>query len=142
VKAAIDQRIISDVSLIPSTKEVKNHKRRSHFIRETRGKEGSGRGPGFHPQALRDGHARRVPGLSLSQGNPLHASTIIIVPAREDRVTRAQARRNGWIRMSSLACTPSCNREDSFRLLQAYPWTRNSGKVARLLTNYIPLRNG
>jgi len=29
-----------------------------------------------------------------------------------------------------------------FRLLQAYPWTRNSGKVARLLTNYILLRNG
>jgi hypothetical protein len=29
-----------------------------------------------------------------------------------------------------------------FRLLQAYPWNRNSGKVARLLTNYILLRNG
>jgi Fic family protein len=29
-----------------------------------------------------------------------------------------------------------------FRLLQAYPWTRNSGKVARLLTNYILLSNG
>jgi Fic family protein len=27
-----------------------------------------------------------------------------------------------------------------FRLLQAYPWTQNSGKVARLLTNYILLR--
>jgi hypothetical protein len=29
-----------------------------------------------------------------------------------------------------------------FRLLQAYPWTRNSGKVARLLSNYILLRSG
>ena len=29
-----------------------------------------------------------------------------------------------------------------FKLLSAYPWTKNTGKVARLLTNYILLSNG
>jgi len=35
LKAAIDQRIISDVSLIPMYEEVKNHKLAVDFIRET-----------------------------------------------------------------------------------------------------------
>jgi Fic family protein len=29
-----------------------------------------------------------------------------------------------------------------FRLLNIYPWTKNSGKVARLLMNYILIRHG
>ena len=29
-----------------------------------------------------------------------------------------------------------------FRLLSAYPWTKNSGKVARLLMNFILIRHG
>jgi Fic family protein len=29
-----------------------------------------------------------------------------------------------------------------FRLLSTYPWTKNSGKVARLLMNFILLRHG
>ena len=29
-----------------------------------------------------------------------------------------------------------------FRLLQAYPWTKNTGKVARLLMNIVLLRGG
>ena len=29
-----------------------------------------------------------------------------------------------------------------FRLLTAYPWTKNSGKVARLLMNFILIRHG
>ena len=54
LKAAIDQRIISDVTLIPMYEEVRNHKTAVDFVREaSRREEAAGRRPRSRPQALR-----------------------------------------------------------------------------------------
>ena len=83
-------------------------------------------------------------GLSLPEGEP--ASPALLSrdrAAREDHATRCASCRSGWSRPNTATCTRSWPASRlQFRLLAAYPWTKNTGKVARLLTNYILISNG
>ena len=147
LKAAVDQRIISDVTLIPMYEEVRSHKQAVDFIREASQppKEAARGRPRAGAEALRDRHARcGRQGLPLPQGEP--ASPALLSrdrAAREDRVQDAQARRSGWSRPSTATCTRSWQASRlQFRCWPPTPGPRTPGKVARLLTNYILISNG
>jgi len=122
LKAAIDQRIISDVSLIPMYEEVRNHKLAVDFIRRPRVKKASGRGPGVHPSALRMVTPDAVPkGCPYRKENPLTDSTIMRSRHREDRVQDAQAR--GLVGVDGVRhhALHRAKREDPVPPSQAYP---------------------
>jgi Fic family protein len=145
LKAAIDQRIISDVSLIPMYEEVKNHKVAVDFIRET---AQSKKAPGVDLDFIRKLYAMVTPdavpkGCPYRKENPLHRLYYheIVPPEKIGYKMRKLAEWLDSDEFTRMHAVVQCVKIQ-FRLLQAYPWTRNSGKVARLLTNYILLRNG
>ena len=145
LKAAIDQRIIRDVSLIPMYEEVKNHTLAVDFIRET---AGSRKSPTVDLEFIRKLYAMITPdaiakGCPYRKENPLHRLYYheIVPPEKIGYKMRKLAEWLESVEFSRMhAIVQSVKIQ--FRLLQAYPWTRNSGKVARLLSNYILLRSG
>jgi Fic family protein len=145
LKAAIDHRIISDVTLIPMYQEVKNHKSAVDFIREVaRAKKP----PQVDLDFIRKLYGLVTPdavakGLPYRKENPLHRLYYHEIAAPE-KIVYKMRKLAEWLDSSEFSNLHSvikaCRLQ--FRLLQAYPWTQNSGKVARLLTNYILLRDG
>lgn len=145
LKAAIDKRIISDVSLIPMYEEVKNHKLAVDFIRET---ARSKKTPDLDLEFIRKLYAMVTPdavskGFPYRKENPLHRLYYHEI-APPEKIGYKMRKLAEWLESAEFARMHSIVQsvKVQFRLLQAYPWTRNSGKVARLLTNYILLRNG
>ena len=109
LKAAIDKKIISDVSLIPMYEEIKNHKAAIEWVRQTAravGRRGTRRQeerqgeeePHHHrdaQDAALDADARgKSEGQSLSQGQP---AASLVLPrdraARQDHAAHEEARR-------------------------------------------------
>jgi Fic family protein len=145
LKAAIDQRIISDVSLIPMYEEVRNHKAAVDFIRET---ARSRKPPAVDLEFIRRLYAMVTPdavpkGCPYRKENPLHRLYYHEITPPE-KIGYKMRKLADWLESTEFAIMHSIVQsvKIQFRLLQAYPWNRNSGKVARLLTNYILLRNG
>ena len=145
LKAAIDKRIISDVTLIPMYEEVKNHKLTVDFIRET---ARSRKAPGVDLELIRRLYAMVTPdavpkGCPYRKENPLHRLYYHEI-APPDKIAYKMRKLAEWLESAEFARMHPIVQgvKLQFRLLQAYPWIRNSGKVARLLTNYILLRSG
>jgi len=145
LKAAIDQRIISDVSLIPMYEEVKNHKLAVDFIRET---ARSRKPVDVDLEFIRKLYAMVTPdaaakGYPYRKENPLHRLYYHEI-APPEKIAYKMRKLAEWLESAEFAALHTVVKavKVQFRLLQAYPWTRNSGKVARLVTNYILLRNG
>ena len=79
------------------------------------------------PRAARTGRKTRCTGSTITRSRRPRRSPTRCASCEE------------WLESpSSRTCTRSLAATRlQFRLLAAYPWTKNSGKVARLLTNYI-----
>jgi Fic family protein len=145
LKAAIDQRIISDVSLIPMYEEVKNHKVAVDFIREA---VGSKKPPEVDLELVRKIYAILTPeavakGCPYRKENPLHRLYYHEI-APPEKIGYKMRKIADWLvspEYSNLHPIAQATRLQ-FRLLSAYPWTKNSGKVARLVANYILIRAG
>jgi Fic family protein len=145
LKAAIDQRIISDVSLIPMYQEVKNHKLAVDFIRET---ARSKKPVEVDLEFIRKLYAMVTPdavakGCPYRKENPLHRLYYHEITPPE-KIPYKMRKLAEWLESSEFAGLHTIVKgvKIQLRLLQAYPWTQNSGKVARLLTNYLLLQNG
>jgi Fic family protein len=112
LKAAIDQRIISDVSLIPM----------------------------YYAMVTPDAVAKGCP---YRKENPLHRLYYHEITPPE-KIPYKMRKLAEWLESSEFAGLHTIVKgvKIQLRLLQAYPWTQNSGKVARLLTNYLLLQNG
>jgi Fic family protein len=143
LKAAIDQRIISDVSLIPTYEEVRTHKRAADYLRDL---AKSKKPPAADLEFIRKIYAMVTPeaaakGCPYRKENPLHRLYYHEICAPEKIVY--QMRRLGeWLESQEFASLHPvvAGTRLQLKLLRAYPWTKNTGKVARLLTNYILLR--
>ena len=145
LKAAIDQRIISDVSLIPMYEEVKNHKLAVDFIREI---AHSKKPVEVDLELIRKLYAMVTPdavakGCPYRKENPLHRLYYHEI-APPEKIAYKMRKLAEWLESAEFSSLHTVAKavKVQFRLLQAYPWTRNSGKVARLLTNFLLLRHG
>jgi len=145
LKAAIDQRIISDVSLIPMYEEVRNHKSAVDFIRETARLK---KAPDVDLEFIRKLYAMVTPdavakGCPYRKENPLHRLYYHEI-APPEKIGYKMRKLGEWLESAEFASMHPILQgvKVQFRLLQAYPWTQNSGKVARLLSNYLLLRAG
>jgi Fic family protein len=143
LKAAIDQRIISDVSLIPTFEEVRAHKQAAVYLRDlARSKK---------PAALNIEFIRKLYGMvtpdAVAKGcpyrkeNPLHRLYYHEICPPE-KIVQQMRKLDEWLESSDFASLHPvvAGTHLQLKLLRAYPWTKNTGKVARLLTNYVLLR--
>jgi Fic family protein len=145
LKAAIDQRIISDVSLIPMYEEVKNHKVAVDFIREA---VTSKKPPEVDLELIRKIYGILTPesvakGCPYRKENPLHRLYYHEI-APPEKIGYKMRKIADWLaspEYSNLHPIAQAARLQ-FKILAAYPWTKNSGKVARLVANYILIRAG
>lgn len=143
LKAAIDQRIISDVSLIPTYEEVRTHKRAADYLREL---AGSKKPPAVDLDFIRKIYAMVTPeagarGCPYRRENPLHRLYYHEICAPE-KIGYQMRKLGEWLESPEFASLHPvvAGSRVQLRLLRAYPWTKNTGKVARLLTNYVLLR--
>jgi Fic family protein len=145
LKAAIDQRIISDVTLIPMYEEVRNHKLAVDFVREA---NTSKKPVAIDLELVRKLYAILTPeaaakGYPYRRENPLHRLYYHEIAAPE-KISYKMRKLGEWMESDEFQELHPITRATKahFRLLATYPWTKNSGKVARLLMNYILLRHG
>ena len=147
LKAAIDQRIISDVTLIPMYEEVRLHKQALDWVREASRADGKKAIP-VDLELIRKLYGIITPeaaakGYPYRRENPLHRLYYHEIAA-PDKITPKMRKLGEWMDSDEFADLHPVVRATKahFRLLSIYPWTKNSGKVARLLMNFILLRHG
>jgi Fic family protein len=146
LKAAIDQRIISDVTLIPMYEEVRNHKLAVDFVRES---HGAGKKPiPIDLELVRKLYAILTPeaaakGYPYRRENPLHRLYYHEIAAPE-KIAYKMRKLGEWLESEEFRDLHPITRATKahYKVLSTYPWTKNSGKVARLLMNFMLLRHG
>ena len=152
LKAAIDQRIISDVTLIPMYEEVRLHKQALDWVREQSpiaGKNVSGKkAMPVDQELIRKLYAMLTPdaaakGYPYRRENPLHRLYYHEI-APPDKIAQKMRKLGEWMESDEFQDLHPITRATRahYRLLKIYPWTKNSGKVARLLMNFVLLRHG
>jgi len=147
LKAAIDQRIISDVTLIPMYEEVRVHKQALDFVRDAARTNGK-KGIPVDLELVRKLYALLTPeaaakGYPYRRENPLHRLYYHEI-ATPDKIAYRMRKLGEWLDSDEFQDLHPVTRATKahFRLLNIYPWTKNSGKVARLLMNFILVRHG
>jgi Fic family protein len=145
LKAAIDQRIISDVTLIPMYEEVRNQKTAVDFVRDA---NNSKKPIPIDLELVRKLYAILTPeaaakGYPYRRENPLHRLYYHEIAAPE-KISYKMRKLGEWLESEEFQELHPITRATKahFRLLNTYPWTKNSGKVARLLMNFILIRHG
>src|SRR3954449_12782980 len=145
LKAAIDQRIISDVSLIPMYEEVKNHKVAVDFIRES---VHAKKPPAVDIELVRKIYGILTPeavakGCPYRKENPLHRLYYHEI-APPEKIGYKMRKIADWLESSEFVNLHPIAQATrlQFKVLTAYPWTKHSGKVARLVANYILIKAG
>ena len=158
LKAAIDQRIISDVTLIPMYEEVRLHKQALDWVRENapvseRATEKTGKLTVKKPipvdlELVRHLYAMLTPeaaakGHPYRKENPLHRLYYHEIAA-PDKIAPRMKKLGEWLESDEAADLHPIRRATKahYKVLTIYPWTKNSGKVARLVMNFILLRHG
>jgi hypothetical protein len=145
LKAAVDSRIISDVTLIPMYEEVRCFKRAVDFIREA---ARSRKPPAVDLELVKHFYGMVTPeavakGLPYRKENPLHRLYYHDI-ALPDKIPNKMKKLGEWLasaEFTQLHPVVAASRLQ-FKILAAYPWTKNSDKVARLMTNFILIREG
>jgi Fic family protein len=150
LKAAIDQRIISDVTLIPMYEEVRNHKLAVDFVREGQNTaQGAAKKPvPIDLELVRKLYAILTPeaaakGYPYRRENPLHRLYYHEIAAPE-KISYKMRKLGEWLESEEFRDLHPITRATKahFKVLSTYPWTKNSGKVARLLMNFMLIRHG
>ncbi len=152
LKAAIDKMIISDVSLIPSYTDIKNHKDAIDMVREISKR----RRLVFDLELIKKIHltlnaeeiiprnckTTRIPG-QYRKDNPLHRLYFHEI-APPEKISYRMRKLVEWLGSDDAKRMPPIKRaaKAHFRLISVFPWPRHSGKVARLLMNSILMRAG
>ncbi len=145
LKAAVDSRIISDVSLIPMFEEVRCHKQAVDFLRDAVKQK---KPPTVDLEFIRKLYAMITPdaaakGCPYRKENPLHRLYYHEI-ATPEKIQPKMKKIEEWLESSEFQSLHPvlAGSRLQWRLLSAYPWTKNTGKVARLVTNYILLQAG
>jgi Fic family protein len=157
LKAAIDKKIFSDVSLIPMYEEIKNHKAAIELVRQTarswaqerieNGKKGKKKNQ-ITLDTLKTLHSVLTPeeklkGNPYRKDNPLHRLYFHEI-AQPDKILLRLKKLIEWFDEDEFHHMHPVERaaRAHYRLMAIYPWPKNSGKVARLMMNLMLLRDG
>jgi Fic family protein len=152
LNSAINKRIISDVSLIPAYEEIKNQKVAIEWARATAAqslKQPARKRKGtITVDTLKHIHALLTPEEKL-KGNPYRKETPLHrlyfhEIATPDKIQARMKKFTEWLDEDETLEMHPVERaaRAHFRLMAIFPWSKNSGKASRLLTNYLLLRDG
>ncbi|HZS35673.1 MAG TPA: Fic family protein [Polyangia bacterium] len=155
LKAAIDKKIISDVSLIPMYEEIKNHKAAIEMVRQMartwaaeRHDKKARRKNQITIDTLKLLHSALTPeekakGNPYRKDNPLHRLYFHEI-AQPDKIAIKMRKLIEWLDEEETQHIHPVERaaRAHYRLMAIFPWPKNSGKVARLLMNLMLLRDG
>lgn len=148
LKAAIDKKIISDVTLIPMYEEIKNHKAAIEWVREQAAQPLKKRKGSITIDTLKQMYAMVTPeevpkGCPYRKDNPLHRLYFHEI-ATPDKILARMKKLVEWLDEEETQHMHPVERASRahFRFMSIFPWTRNSGRVARLLMNMLLLRDG
>jgi Fic family protein len=144
LKAAIDRKIISDVTLIPMYEEIKAHK---SAITEVRAMADKRRQP-ISLETLKRIYLLCTPeaaakGAPYRKDNPLHRTYYHEI-APPEKISYRMRKLVEWLDTDEARRTHPVHlaAKAHYRLLAIYPWPRNNGRVARLLQNLVLVRAG
>ncbi len=155
LKAAIDKKIISDVTLIPMYEEIKYHKAAIELVRQMgrawaveRHDKKVKRKNQVTLETLKQFHSvltpeEKIKGNPFRKDNPLHRLYFHEI-AQPDKIAAKLKKLLEWLDEDETAHMHPVERaaRAHFRLMAVFPWPKNSGKVARLLMNLLLLRDG
>ena len=150
IRDALDRKIISDVSLVNLYEEIRNHKTAIDFVKEKTAKHAQvKKKTGLVTiELIKQLHEILTPedkskGNPYRKDNPLHRAYFHEI-ATPDKIPLRMRKLCEWLdeeeadEIHPLARAATMH----FRLMAIYPWTKNSGKVSRLLMNLLLLREG
>lgn len=147
LKSAIDKDVVSDVSLIPTYDEIRAHKNAIDFVRENASIK---KKVPITVELLRKLQELLSPeDLEPKEGTwrketPVHRLYFHDIAA-PDKIGAEMKKLNDWLIDPETKKTTTPLRLASklhFRLMQIYPFTKHSGKLARLAMNLVLLRAG
>jgi Fic family protein len=158
LKAAIDKKIISDVTLIPMYEEIKNHKAAIELVRQMARAWAAERHDHKHKAAKKKNHItldtlkllhsaltpeEKVKGNPYRKDNPLHRLYFHEI-AQPDKIAMRMRKLVEWFDEEETQHLHPVERaaRAHYKLMSIFPWPKNSGKVARLLQNLLLLRDG
>jgi Fic family protein len=155
LKAAIDKKIISDVTLIPMYEEIKNHKAAIEQVRQLartwaaeRHDKKARKKNQITLDTLKLLHSLLTPeekakGDPYRKDNPLHRLYFHEI-AQPDKIALKLRKLVEWLDEEETQHLHPVERaaRAHYRLMAIFPWPKNSGKVARLLMNLMLLRDG
>jgi Fic family protein len=144
IKAAIDKKIISDVTLIPSYEEIKAFKAAIEWSNE----HAANKKKGVNLETIRKLYSILTPdevakGIPYRKDNPLHRLYYHEI-SPPDKITQRMKKLGEWMEEDSTRRMHPVERaaRAHFKLMNIYPWTQNTGRVARLLSNIMLAREG
>ncbi len=155
LKAAIDKKIISDVTLIPMYEEIKNQKTAIEKARqfgrqlaqERPDKKGRRKNP-FTIELFKQLHTWLLPdegerGNPFRKDNPLHRLYFHEI-AQPDKIAVRLRKLVEWIELDETQMLHPIERaaRAHYQFMAVYPWPKNSGKVGRLFMNLLLMRDG
>ncbi len=145
LKSAIDKDVVSDVSLIPTYDEIRAHKSAIDFVRECAANK---KKVAVNVELLLKLHEVLSPDDpearegAWRKETPVHRLYFHDIAAPE-KIAGEMKKLDEWLQDPETRKTTSPLRLASklhFKLMQIYPFTRQSGKLARLAMNLILLR--
>src|SRR4029077_14410368 len=135
---------ISDVSLIPSYEEIKAFKNAMEWSNEY----AANRKKPINLETIRKLYGILAPdevvkGLPYRKDNPLHRLYYHEI-SQPDKITARMKKLGEWLEEDSTKRMHPVERaaRAHFKLMAIYPWTLNTGRVARVLSNLILARDG
>lgn len=145
LKCAIDQEIVSDVSLIPTYDEIRAHKAAIELVYELAGKK---RSP-LSLETIKRVYAALTPSVGdvklvrYRKETPLHRLYFHEI-APPEKISYRMRRLVEWMgspqakNMNPIKLAAKLH----YRLMHIYPFPKSSGKLARLVMNLVLLRHG
>ena len=144
IKAAIDKNIISDVSLIPSYQEIKHFKAAMEWSNEY----AANRKRPINLETIRKLYSILTPeevakGIPYRKDNPLHRLYYHEI-APPDKILYRMRKLAEWFDEDATRRMHPVERaaRAHYRLMSIYPWTKNTGRVARVMSNLMLARDG
>jgi len=148
LKSAIDKDVVSDVSLIPTYDEIRAHKAAIDFVREQAAQKKKVPITMELLLKLREVLTPENPETLAKDGpwrkdTPVHRLYFHDIPPAE-KIPGEMKKLADWLadpetkKLAALRLAAKMH----FKIMQIYPFTKHSGKLARLAMNLVLLRSG
>ncbi len=146
LKSAIDKDVVSDVSLIPTYDEIRAHKAAIDFVRETaasRKKVPITVDLMKKIQEIVSPDDAEVKDGTWRKETPVHRLYFHDIAA-PDKIGVEMKKLGDWFADPEQRKLPALRLASKahFKLMQVFPFTKHTGKLARLVMNLILLRSG